>query len=188
MDKPGKHVSGNPGGHFEEFLNSFPTESLRFDHPHAVSLIENATGYLLYRSTDSAGAVGKAQGEALLTALQALESEDIKELFLLINSAGANFHEPMEGLFYLNEFLGALWNFRLRGIRIITVSVGWLYGGMALSLAAVSHEIRLSENARMGLFGSKILKDAPLKTPAETFQPPHLKLERLKESDLLSRL
>lgn len=137
------------------FLSKFPQTAFRFRSPLACSLVDDSQGYLVYLSAESAGAVGKIQGEALLAALAALEAESIEALELHINSAGAHFNEPMEGLWHLNAFLEALWGFRSRNIRIVAVSDGWLYGGMAMALCAVAHEIRKDRQAIVSLFGRR---------------------------------
>jgi acetyl-CoA carboxylase beta subunit len=136
------------------FLARFGPEAFRYRDNLACSLIDGDQGYLIYTGdTVAAGAIGKAQGEALLAALDALQGSGIRTLELHINSSGAHFQKPMEGLWYLNAFLEALWALHASGVRIITRCDGWLYGGMAMALTAVSDEIMLGEKARIGLLG-----------------------------------
>ncbi|HEY9687660.1 MAG TPA: hypothetical protein V6C52_11855 [Coleofasciculaceae cyanobacterium] len=144
----------NPTEDTAIFLARFGPEAFRYRDSLACSLIDGDQGYLVYTAdTVAAGAVGQAQGEALLTALNALQSLGIRTLELRINSSGAHFKDPMEGLWHLNAFLEALWAFHARGIRIITRCDGWLYGGMAMALTAVSDEIMLGPQAHIGLLG-----------------------------------
>lgn len=135
---------------------------------------------LNFHSPQAAGAIGQAQGESLQAALNALQAVGFQTLSIKLNSAGAHFGEPMEGLFHLNAIAESLWHFRNQGIAIHVDCSGWLYGGMAMILASVAHEIALGEQAHMGLFGPKVLGDnhtGPV--PALNFQPEHLHLSRL---------
>jgi acetyl-CoA carboxylase beta subunit len=137
---------------------------------------------LNFHSLQAAGAIGQAQGESLQTALRALQAIDFQTLNLELNSAGAHFGEPMEGLFHLNDLEESLWHYRNRGIAIHVHCSGWLYGGMAMILASVAHEITLGEQAHMGLFGPKVLGNnntGPV--PALDLQPEHLHLSRLND-------
>lgn len=135
---------------------------------------------LIYQSPKAAGAIGKAQGEAWLNALDALQTLHFQTLRLELNSSGAHFGEPMEGLAHLNAIAEKLWAFRRQDIHIQVQCPGWLYGGMAMILASVAHEIILKPQAQMGLFGSKLLKlSANSLIPDTKFNPTHLKLTRL---------
>jgi acetyl-CoA carboxylase beta subunit len=136
------------------FLAHVGPEAFRYRDNLACSLIDGDQGYLVYTGDAvAAGAIGKAQGEALVAALDALQGSGIRTLELHINSSGAHFQEPMEGLWHLNAFLEALWAFHARGVRILTRCDGWIYGGMAMALTTVSDEILLGEKARIGLLG-----------------------------------
>ena len=85
----------------------------------------------------------------------------------------------MEGLFYLNALAEALWTLRNQGIIIHVHCPGWPYGGMAMILASVAHEITLAPQASMGLFGSRVSGNTlPKPVPDLDFQPEHLHLER----------
>lgn len=148
--------------------------------------VQAQTGWLAYHVAQAAGAIGKAQGESLLKALEVVSQASVKTLRLSLNSSGAHFQEPMEGLFYLNAFLEALWRFRERGIHITVISDGWLYGGMAMALSAVAHEVVLSESAAMGLLGSRVLaQDTNGPMPNLEFQPPQTSLRRVNLVDWL---
>ena len=134
---------------------------------------------LTYQSTPAAGAIGKAQGESWLEALSCLQSVSLQELRLVLNSAGAHFGEPMEGLFHLNAIAEELWALRNRGVKITVECPGWLYGGMAMVLTSVAHQIVLHPQAHMGLFGPKVLGQTSFEPiPAVKYQPSHLELTR----------
>ncbi len=136
--------------------------------------------YLLFCSSASAGAIGKAQGEAFSKALLLLETEDFRALTLFVNSAGAHFGEPMEGLLALNRLLENLWGLRARRVYIRVVCDGWLYGGMGMLVAAVAHEVLLTPEASWGLLGSRVTgQEILVPTPLQSFQPCHLKLKRM---------
>jgi acetyl-CoA carboxylase beta subunit len=138
---------------------------------------------LSFHSEQAAGAIGQAQGESIQKALTLLKEHSITALKLTLNSAGAHFKEPLEGLFYLNVLAESLWQLRQQGIKIQVHCPGWLYGGMALILASVAQEITLHPQARMGLLGPKLSGHMPGEsnpTPALDFQPEHLELKRLR--------
>ena len=135
---------------------------------------------LTYQSAAAAGSIGKAQGESWQAAIEALQDADFQQLNLELNSAGAHFGEPLEGLFHLNHIAEGLWQFRNRGVRVEVICPGWLYGGMAMVLASVANQITLSPDAHMGLFGPKVQgSETPGAIPASDFQPEHLQLTRL---------
>lgn len=141
--------------------------------------IDDETARLFYVSCHAAGAIGQAQGESLLHALQLLEKQPVQRLYLHINSSGANFKEPLTGLFYLNAFLEALWQHRTAGMHLGLIVTAWLYGGMAMALASVVHEIVLAPSANMGLFGHRVSgKTNEAFIPLARFQPKHLNLLR----------
>lgn len=153
---------------------------LIYQDPYTTCHLAGNKVMLNFHSPQAAGAIGQAQGESLQKALNALQAVEFQTLSLELNSAGAHFGEPMEGLFHLNALAETLWQFRNRGIAIHVHCSGWLYGGMAMILASVAHEITLSAQAHMGLFGPKVLGDSNAgPVPALDFQPEHFHLSRL---------
>lgn len=141
--------------------------------------VHDKVAFFFYTEAQSAGAIGKAQGEAWLKALVSIQDEPLQCLQIHVNSAGAHFKEPLEGLFYLNSILEVLWQVRFRGIAIRVVSTGWLYGGMAMALTTVANEIILGTETTMGLLGKRV-SGCQLKTeiPVASFRPEHLELIR----------
>lgn len=131
-----------------------------YSDAYACALLDGQTGWLVYYGHQAAGAIGHDQGESLLNAVRCLPINALQRLVIGMNSAGAHFQQPMEGLAYLNEWLEALWAWKAQGVEIIVLSDGWVYGGMALALASVAHTIYLTESANMGLFGTLVLKQA----------------------------
>ncbi len=174
-----------PSAEQQKFLQCVSDRAFCFRSVEASAFVEGDTGYLVFTSQAAAGAIGKAQGEALRDALTSLKQKKLRQLVLWINSSGAHFEEPMQGLAYLNVFLEALWKFRAKGVRIRVVCDGWLYGGMAMMLAAAAHEIVLSESASMGLFGGKVLQGQVELVPKVDFQTKHLQLKRITNLSLL---
>lgn len=144
--------------------------------------LKEKAAWLVYHAAQAAGAVGKAQGESLLHAMEVLHHQPLHTIQTLIfcgDSAGAHFEEPMEGLFHLNAFLESLWQLRNQGVRITVVSEGWLYGGMAMALSTVAQEIVLSESCNMGLFGSRVLAEQTVdQVPSGTDLPTGLRFIR----------
>jgi acetyl-CoA carboxylase beta subunit len=156
--------------------------NLAYEDPLVRVWVDCDSTRLFYLSDHAAGAIGQAQGMSLLQALEALEQQPIQQLTLHINSSGANFREPLAGLFYLNKLTETLWQFRAKGLYLRLIVPGWLYGGMAMGLASVVHEVILAPSASMGLLGHRVsgqTNDVPI--PSVTFQPKHLKLLRLPE-------
>ena len=127
-----------------------------YESPDVLAMTRGDTAYLLYRAGQSAGAVGMSQGEALLSALMDIEDAECAALVIGINSAGAHFEEPMQGLFYLNNWIETLHAFKRKGLYLTVVSDGSLYGGAAMAMAACADAIRLGPDARMGLLGPKV--------------------------------
>jgi acetyl-CoA carboxylase beta subunit len=143
--------------------------------------LDGATARFFYQSATAAGAVGAAQGESLLQVLKHLNADQVQCLCVHINSAGAHFKEPMAGLFYLNAFLEALWQLRAQGMHIRAVVPGWLYGGMAMAIAAVAQEIVLAPTANMGLLGRRVRRECQTEqslTPTVGFHAKHISLLR----------
>lgn len=141
---------------------------------------------LTYHSPVAAGAIGQAQGASWQKALKVLEQHQdtsgFQQLKLELDSAGAHFGEPLEGLFYLNVIIEALWRFRQKGVEIEVHSPGWLYGGMAMGLASVAHRMTLGPETHMGLFGPKVLgHKAVSPIPSVNCSPNHLQLTRLTQ-------
>lgn len=174
---------------FETLAGQVDARTL-FESPDVLAVQAGDTGYLYYRSTHAAGAIGMCQGEALLSALMDLEDAGCQTLVLAGNSAGAHFEEPMQGLFYLNALIESLTQLRANGVRIILATDGWLYGGAAMAAAACAEEIRLGPQARMGLFGPKVFEAADVtgSIPDGGFQPGALNLQRLSVEALLGPL
>ena len=156
--------------------------SLLYQDAYITCSCIDSTVTLTYQSVEAAGAIGKAQGESWINALTTLQSIDFQMLRFVLNSSGAHFKEPMEGLYYLNAVAEKLWAFRRQGIHLQVYCPDWLYGGMAMVLASAAHEITLESHAQMGLFGSKILKThATTPIPTLDLKPKHLKLSRLSQ-------
>jgi acetyl-CoA carboxylase beta subunit len=144
-----------------------------------VRVQDDSNAFLFFASAHAAGAIGKVQGESLLKAIESLYAHPVRTLQIHINSAGANFYEPMEGLFYLNALLEALWQLRASGTHIRVISSGWLFGGMALALASVATEIILGKSVCMGLLGKRVSGNAhETPIPVASFQPASFKLVR----------
>jgi acetyl-CoA carboxylase beta subunit len=160
-------------------------ETLVYQDVYITCTLAGGAAKLSYYSEHAAGAIGKAQGESwelALDSLKNLSSDQLQTLHLTVNSAGAHFGEPMEGLFHLNVIAESLWELRNQGVRISVECPGWLYGGMAMVLASVAHEIVLHPQAHMGLFGPKVLgENVPGSIPAVGTQPDKLSLLRLPE-------
>jgi acetyl-CoA carboxylase beta subunit len=157
------------------------TGTLIYQDSRVCLLREGNTARLFYRSASAAGAVGHAQGESLLQALRVVETQTVQQLCLHVNSSGANFREPMAGLFYLNAILEALWQCRIRGLYIRVLVSGWLYGGIAMAIASVAQEVVLSPTATMGLLGHRVRGEGQTEQsliPTVGFQPEHLNLGR----------
>lgn len=135
---------------------------------------------LLLYSTSSAGAIGKVQGESFAKALNILAEAELRQLTLLVNSSGAHFEEPMEGLLALNTMLETLWRLRSQSVNIRVVCNGWLYGGMGMLVAAVAHEVILTPQASWGLLGRRVTGQENVGSiPVNSLQPPHLLLQRV---------
>lgn len=165
----------------ESSVTEGPSAALLYQDAYTTCHLSGDTATLIFHSELAAGAIGQAQGESQQKALDTLERKDFKALQLTLNSAGAHFGEPMEGLFHLNAIAESLWVLRNRGIAIHVNCPGWLYGGMAMILASVAHEITLHPQAHMGLFGPRVSGESNANlTPAQDFQQEHLHLTRLQ--------
>jgi acetyl-CoA carboxylase beta subunit len=165
----------------ERFLASgLPLGELIYQDAFTRCHLSDSQVILIFDSKEAAGAIGQAQGQSLLRALDGIQTHSFQTLSLQLNSAGAHFGEPLEGLFHLNAIVEALWQLRNRGVVIQVDCVGWLYGGMAMILASVADEITLHEQAHMGLFGPKVHgNQAAGPLPALNFKPKQLQLNRI---------
>jgi|GEM_PF-3593962 len=164
---------------YEQFIHSACHTELYADENVRLACKEQQA-YLLFCSSASAGAIGKAQGEAFSQALSRLESEDFRALTLFVNSAGAHFGEPMEGLLALNGLLESFWGLRARRVYICAICDGWLYGGMGMLVATVAHEVLLTPEASWGLLGSCVTgRENLAPIPLQCFQPSHFHLHRM---------
>lgn len=137
-------------------LSQLSAEHTLFADEWVRCLRDGETTYLVYQPAPFAGAVGEAQGASLLQALRHVEPATTQTLLLWLNAAGAHFTEPMAGLYYLNAFLEELWRLKSQGVAIKMRCDRYLYGGMALTAAAVADEIMLTKEAQFGLLGRRI--------------------------------
>lgn len=117
----------------------------------------NQEAWLFYRDDYRAGAVGQAQGQALVTALTQVTGS-IKILNLIINSSGADVTDPLEGLYWLNEILEVLCQLKKAGITLKARISHGVFGGMGIALTTVVDKFILTDKASIGLLGPKILE------------------------------
>lgn len=109
---------------------------------------------VFYLARSRAGALTHERGEALARAVHRLGQHPPATVLWYFNSAGADFHAPLQGLLGLHRLSQSWQAFRQQHPSlVITLCDQWLYGGAAMLASTLSDEIWLTDTASLGLFG-----------------------------------
>lgn len=104
-----------------------------------------------------AGSVGERHGNALRALFEATRREHADAVVLLLASGGVRLHEANAAELALARALMALGDARARGVAVVAIGIGNVFGGTSV-LGCATDRFALLPDTRLGLSGPRVLE------------------------------
>jgi malonate decarboxylase beta subunit len=104
-----------------------------------------------------AGSVGERHGNALRALFETTRRERADAVVLLLASGGVRLHEANAAELALARALAALVDARARGVAVVAIGIGNVFGGTSV-LGCATDRFALLSGTRLGLSGPKVLE------------------------------